>query len=101
MMRPLWLCAARVLTVPLAAQRFTTMQAPDDIMVPFKLLQQKDAELMRLYQETDAKLSEKDTELKRLYQEKDAELKDMARRLAAAQRERQRFKTKMMHLQVS
>merc|ERR1719515_646399 len=43
-------------------------------MVPLKLLQQKDAELQRLYQEMGAKLSEKDAELKQLYQEKDAKL---------------------------
>merc|ERR1719171_1437662 len=52
------------------------MQAPDDVMVSFKLLQQKDAELRQLYQEKDAKLSEKDAELKQLYQEKDAKLSE-------------------------
>ena len=67
---PQWLSVARLLTVPLAMQRITIMQAPDDSMVPFALLQQKDAELKQLYQEKDAKLSEKDAELKQLYQEK-------------------------------
>ena len=71
-----WCYAARLLTLPLAMQRSAIMQAPDDVMVSFKLLQQKDAELRQLYQEKDAKLSEKDAELKQLYQEKDAKLSE-------------------------
>ena len=59
--------------VPLVMQRCTIMQARDEIMVPFPLLQQKDAELKQLYQEKDAKLSEKDAKLS----EKDAELKQL------------------------
>ena len=78
-----WRCASQLLMVPLVMQRCTIMQARDEIMVPFPLLQQKDAELKQLYQEKDAKLSEKDAklsekdaELKQLYQEKDAKLSE-------------------------
>ena len=82
--------------VPLVMQRCTIMQARDEIMVPFPLLQQKDAELKQLYQEKDAKLSEKDAklsekdaklsekdaELKQLYQEKDAKLSEKDAKLS-------------------
>ena len=57
-----WRCASQLLMVPLVMQRCTIMQARDEIMVPFPLLQQKDAELKQLYQEKDAKLEQ-------LYQE--------------------------------
>ena len=75
-----WRCASQLLMVPLVMQRCTIMQARDEIMVPFPLLQQKDAELKQLYQEKDAKLSEKDAKLSEKdakLSEKDAELKQL------------------------
>ena len=79
---PQYHCAARLLMLPLVVQRCTIMQARDEVMVPFQLLQQKDAELKQVYQEKDAKLSEKDAELKQVYQEKDAKLSEKDAKLS-------------------